>query len=109
MSEQEVIGNLHRWEDRIKDALLELAEYNAKEAEIWAQNNRRWQDVTSQARQGLSGTAEKTQDGARFVLAHTAQHGLYLELAMGRKYAIIEEALRNQAPKIMRDLERLLK
>lgn len=109
MSTEEVIQNLHRWEDRVKDACLELMDYSMKDAENWARNNARWQDQTGQARSGITGTAEKTRDGIRGVLSHTVEHGLYLELSNGRRYAIIEEALHNQGPQIIRALKDLLK
>jgi hypothetical protein len=109
MSTEEVIRNLHHWEDRVKDACLELMEYSMKGAENWARDNARWIDQTGQARSGITGTAEKTQDGVKGVLAGTVQHSLYLELANGRRFAIIEEAIRNQGPQIIRGLKDLLK
>ena len=108
MSEESVIRNLHEWEDKVRDAMLELAKDNAQEAENTARANRRWTDQTGQAAQGLKGTAEKQHGGVRMVLAHTVQHGVYLELAHGRRFAIIEETLRQQALKMQRDLKELL-
>ena len=97
MSEEEVIANLHKWEEHVKDAIFEIADRQGYKAANTAKENRRWKDVTGQARAGLTGSAEKMGEGARFVLSHTAKHGLYLELAHGRKYAIIEESLRDAA------------
>lgn len=93
MSTESVIRNLHEWEEKVHDACAEILEYQIAEAENWARANRRWTDVTGQAAQGLKGTAEKTQDGARAVLSHTVQHGVYLELAHGRQFAIVLEAI----------------
>lgn len=108
MSEESVIQNLHEYEDRVNEAILKLAELNVKEAENTARANRPWTDDTGMAAQGLKGTADKDRDGVRMVLAHTVEHGLYLELAMGRRFAIIEETLRRQATQAYRDLKELL-
>jgi fructose/tagatose bisphosphate aldolase len=78
----------------VQDASLEIVEYFGQRAEKYAKANRRWTDRTGQAREGLTATAEKREDGAVYVLAHTVEHGVPLELDHGRKYAIIEEAIR---------------
>jgi len=91
---EEVNRNLERWLKQAKDATMEIAEYGATEAENTAKAKGRWTDQTSQARNELQGDARWDGEDAVITLYHGAEHGLFLELAHGRKYAVIEEALR---------------
>jgi hypothetical protein len=89
----EVNRNLDRWLKQAKDATMKIAETGATEAENNAKSGYRWEDQTYQASNELQGSADWEGDDAVMILCHGAQHGLYLELAHGRKYAIIEDSL----------------
>jgi hypothetical protein len=67
-----------------------------------ARANAPWGDRTGEARAGLD--AEVYEEGDEIVvdLFHTAEHGVWLEIAMGGVYAIIMPTLEALGPDILR-------
>ncbi|MBM7633833.1 hypothetical protein [Geomicrobium sediminis] len=73
-------------EDRLKRnmaALYILGNRLGKDMERHAKTSAPWTDRTGSARGGIQGGAEKTTRGATIVLAHSQQHGAFLELGTG--------------------------
>lgn len=54
-----------------------------------AKTNARWKDRTGQARNSITGSVEQTDTAITGALAIGAEHGIFLEKAMGGNYSII--------------------
>lgn len=78
---------------RLLEAILALGRFFAAKMESYARANARWTDRTANARQGLTGRALKTAAGVTIILFHTMSYGIWLEVAMDGKYAIILDTL----------------
>ncbi|MCK9600913.1 MAG: hypothetical protein M0R06_17865 [Sphaerochaeta sp.] len=100
-----VAANLTLWEKASKKAAATAMDRFIKSAQSYAQNNRRWQDRTNAARGGLKG---ETKPGVKIVstLAHTVEHGIYLELRydFNGQYKILEEAISEGLPSLLSQL-----
>lgn len=78
-----------------------VAQNGAQKMENYAKVHRRWKDRTTHARQRLTGYTEVSGERIRICIAHGVEYGIYLELAHGKKYAILQEAVNSQAEEIM--------
>jgi hypothetical protein len=86
----DLAASIRRFGERFWRAVVAVAQLLATEAENDAKLNARWTDRTSQARQGLTGTAlEIGQWSVAIYLYHQASYGKWLELAHGAKWQII--------------------
>lgn len=91
---QAVINGLESYAGRLYDALLIVTDVVAKKMEIYAKDNARWTDQSSNARQGLRGDAYwETSKILVCSLSHTMEYGVWLELVHQRQYAILEESI----------------
>lgn len=72
--------NAQGWEDLLKEALVTVAQKWSPQLEDYAKANRPWTDRTSQARTGLRGDYEVTEDSVTIYLIHGAAYGIFLEL-----------------------------
>lgn len=80
--------------------LDDIADNAAQELQEYAQENAPWEDITGDARDGLTAEAEK---GAQIVIAlfHTVDYGPYLEVRWSGQYAIIMPTIEALGPSIM--------
>lgn len=101
MNSREVRENMDKLMNRLPAACEMFALTAAKQLESYAKQNRPWTDRTGRARQGLTGSAGQTQNGAQVVLAHTVDYGVWLELAHEKNYAIVEPTVRLKANEVM--------
>lgn len=78
----------------------------AEEIEIFMKSNHPWRNRTGAAEAGLS--ARVSSSRLNYVqtikLSHGVPYGVYLEYAMGRRFAIIEPTMRIKGPEIVDDL-----
>lgn len=84
------------------------AETQAKSLEGYAKEHRPWTDRTGDARKRLTGYVTETNTGYRITLAHGVNYGLWLELAMEKRYAILEPTIRLKGSEVLRGLKNLL-
>lgn len=109
LSVRNTLKELEAYNDRTIAGLEIVSKSAAKQMEAYAKKNAKWTDRTGNARQKLTGDAywvdPKTLET---VIAHQMDYGVWLELAMGRKYAILEEALNNVAPDLLKAYEKLV-
>lgn len=70
-----------------------LARATALEAERYAKEGAPWQNITGLARASLAGTSSVSGASGEVVLAHGVDYGIWLELANGRAFGILPEAL----------------
>ena len=84
------------------------AETQAKNLEGYAKEHRPWTDRTGDARKRLNGYVTEIPNGYRINLAHGVDYGIWLELAMEKRFAILEPTVRLQGPEVLRGMNRLL-
>lgn len=83
--------------------IAQAMEQGREEVELYAKQNAPWSDRTGEARNGL--TASVSTNGGEVILelAHTAEHGWWLELIQDGRFAIIMPTLELLGPRILRD------
>lgn len=112
------------WTKRPEDALSELTDAYARaiqrglvalglryapQIEAWMKKNAVWTDRTGNARQTLwSDVMEVGTQAVVIILSHGMDYGVFLELANAGTYAIITPALDHFAPRIWRDVQRMM-
>lgn len=90
-------------------AIGRVMEYNANDGQNYMRENAPWTDRTGNARQGLFARYYKESKMRHvIVLYHSVPYGVYLELAMGRRYKIVEPAWRRTAEQTMSDLNKVM-
>lgn len=87
-------NGLSQFISKADTAIRMYAETGAQKLRSYAQENRRWTDRTSHARQRLNAYVTKMDNGYRITLAHGVDYGIWLELAHEKKYSIIPETIR---------------
>lgn len=100
-------------QNKIGKGLLAMMDTEAKRAQSSVKANAPWKDRTGRARTGLTGYVRTSGEGigagqAAIVLAHGVDYGVYLELAMQRRYAILEKTLRMQEPYFAKEVNAYL-
>lgn len=108
-----VIVGLDRYKSYARTRINQYFNQQARSLEAYMKREARWNDRTYQARGGLK--AEVIVD--RFhnsrnqyysiSLYHTAPHGVYLELAMEKRFAILEPTVRLKGPDVIRGMKGL--
>lgn len=100
-----VAANIRLWETSSRRAAVAVMDRFIKKAQSYAQTSRRWEDITDAARGGLTGS---TEPGVKIVstLAHTVEHGIYLELRydFDGQYKILEESISDGLPSLLSQL-----
>lgn len=103
------ILGLNQADSKLREGLKLLADTASKKMEQWAKENAKWVDRTSNARQGLRGEGY-WEDRNTLVVAimHQVDYGIWLELAMERKYAILEQALEQHKDELIKQYKKLV-
>ena len=89
-------------------AVRMYAETQAKNLEGYAKEHRPWTDRTGDARKRLTGYVTEIPNGYSINLAHGVDYGIWLELAMEKRFAILEPTVRLRGPEVLRGLQGLL-
>lgn len=93
----------------MKPAVLRMyAETQAKNLEGYAKEHRPWTDRTGDARKRLTAYVTDISNGYRINLAHGVDYGIWLEMAMEKRFAILEPTVRLQGPEVLRGMNKLL-
>jgi len=104
-----VLKELNITEQALKEALLLISKTASIKMADWAKDNAKWVDRTSNARQGIIGDAYwENQDALLTVVYHQVDYGIWLELAMERKYAILEEAISQFSSELVSQYRKLV-
>lgn len=93
MDTGDLSSRLTEAQSRFIAAVYRFAVTGANQLEAYAKENARWQDRTGDARRRLKGSTLEIENGYKLKLAHGVDYGIWLELAMERRYAIIEETI----------------
>lgn len=107
------MGDLERGlnllENRADAAIRMYAETGGQKLVDSAKENRKWTDRTGRARESLNSTVSAIASGYRIYLAHGVDYGIWLELAHGKRFAIIPQTIEYVGTfEIMPGFERLL-
>lgn len=84
---------LESLQNKVEIALDMYVDTSAQKIEEYGKTNARWKNRTGHARNRLRCSWEKNQNVYTLKFAHGVDYGIYLEMAHGRKYAIIEETI----------------
>lgn len=104
----ELIPAIDAYGKRVKVAVRAVADYMAQKCQAEMRQGAPWQDRTGNARTGLfSVVDEAATDLVTIWLSHghTVYYGVFLELAHGKKYAVIIPTIQANIPV----LEKMLK
>ena len=93
MDISDMTGKMIAMGTRADAAVRVFAEQGAQKLQSHAKNNARWTDRTGAARQRLNAYVSAMANGYRITLAHGVEYGIWLELAHGKRYAIIPETI----------------
>ena len=91
----------------MRRAMVAAAGRTAPQAEKWMKTGAKWIDRSSNARNGLKARSVVSSDRIAVVLYHSVPYGIWLEVRWDGKYARIEPAIREFAPKLMEMVAKL--
>lgn len=101
--------NLDKMSLKLGAVILMYAATKAKELEAKMKLNRPWTDRTNMAKVTLNARVSQPDSNTiRITLAHGVEYGIWLELAHGKKYAIIAPTIREEGPRVVEDLNDLM-
>jgi hypothetical protein len=81
----------------------------APEISNWMKSNAPWTDRTGNARQTLyTEVQDVVNQMVTLIISHGVDYGIYLELKNAGRFAIVNPALDEFAPKIWADVKRML-
>lgn len=83
--------------------VAEAMSQGAAEVEFYARQNAPWADRTGAARNGLTASVFEEAGEIVLELAHTVEHGYWLELIQDGRFAIIMPTLEALGPQIIAD------
>lgn len=105
-------GDLHKnlsgLEGKINRRVDVITDRNAAFGQTWARANAPWTDRTSVARTGLFTFPTNSGGHHEILVSHSAEYGIWLEIANSGKYQIILPTVRTTGEHFMADLRRLL-
>jgi hypothetical protein len=101
-------SNLRNGPAKVKRAAMITAQRMAPEVEAYMKNNAPWTDRTGNARNGLAAHAYQEGDEVGILLYHQVSYGIWLEVANGGKYAIIQPTIDTMGPRVMQQYNNLL-
>ena len=105
----EFVQSCEQYRSKFEAAVLLVCEVAAIKMEEYAKNEAVWTDRTGNARQRLRGEAAWiSKDEIVIAVSHHMSYGFWLELAHGRHYAILEQAIEDNVDELFRALRRLL-
>jgi len=99
----ELIPGIRAYAERVATAVHAVADFWAQKCQADTRNGAIWEDRTGNARGGLfSVTEEGAADLVTIWLSHgqTVYYGVFLELAMGKRYAVIMPTLQRNLPEL---------
>lgn len=100
---------LDKMATKLGAVILMYSATKASEIQYKMKVNRPWTDRTGMAKTLLNAKVSQPQAHIiRITLAHGVSYGIWLELANGKNYAIIEPTIREEGPRIVEDLGDLM-
>ena len=101
--------NLDKMSVKLGAVVLMYAATKASELQAKMKTNRPWTDRTGMAKALLNAkVSQPSKNIVRITLAHGVKYGIWLELAHEKNYAIIAPTIREEGPRIIKDLNNLM-
>lgn len=101
--------NLDKMSSKLGATVLMYSATKASKLEAQMKVNRPWTDRTGMAKATLSAkVSQPSETVIRITLAHGVEYGVWLELAHGKKYAIVAPTIREEGPRLVEDLNNLM-
>lgn len=100
-------ASLNRMRDLQMTRLQIIAQAAAKELEAEARTGAPWKDHSGAARGGLNGSAMRSGSIITITLRGSVRYMVYLELAHGKKWAILWPTMQSNAERIMQGFARI--
>ena len=91
---ESLLNGLQGAPDKADDAIRMYAETGALKLQNYAKEHRPWTDRTGAARQRLKGDVLTVATGYKLRLAHGVDYGNWLELTHEKRFAIIQDTIR---------------
>lgn len=89
--------------------ILMYASTKAVELEAKMKQSRPWTDRTGMAKATLNARVSQPDSNiVRITLAHGVEHGIWLELAHEKNYAIVGPTVEQEGPRMISDLNNLM-
>ena len=101
--------NFKAVEKKVRAAIGAYADTAAKTMEGEAKKKAPWTDRTSNARNSIQGDFGWEGNKAVITLSGNMEYSVYLELANGKKYAILSPTIQKHSTEIIRGYQRLVK
>jgi hypothetical protein len=101
--------NMRQVSHKMKAAIGVYADTAALKMEGQAKRDAPWTDRTSNARNSIQGDFGWRGNNVIITLSGGMEYSAYLELAMGKKYAILYPTILKNAPDVLRGYQRLVK
>jgi len=96
-------------ENKVRAAIGLYADTAAKKMEGEAKINAPWTDSTGNARNSIRGDFDWQGNKAVITLSGNMYYSVWLELAHGKKYAILKPTIDRNTPEIIRGYQRLVR
>ena len=103
------LNNLTAVDTRMMHATRLYAETAGAQMEAYAKQNAPWKDITGISRQTISHDVKSERYKQTIILrGGVSHHFIFLEMAMGKKYAIINPTLIKMAPGIVQGWRQII-
>lgn len=102
-------ANIHNLDSKLNGRMIAIMNYQKQRSIKDMKLNAPWTDRTSNARNGLNGEVVVVPKKSwALVLYHQVPYGIWLELANGKKYAVIIPQIQKASAGLERLLDKLL-
>lgn len=100
----QMLRGLDNLQQRQLYALETAGKAGAAQMERHAKDHAPWQDRTGLARTSIQGACERREYGVRITLSGGVYYAVYLEYAMGKRWAILWPTIAQLGPEILRQI-----
>lgn len=101
--------NIDKMSTKLGALILMYAATKASKIQANMKLKRPWTDRTGMAKAMLNAKVSQPNDTIiRITLAHGVEYGIWLELAHEKRFAIIAPTIREEAPRIVEELQNIM-
>ena len=105
----ELSKGIERMSQRLGATVLMYAAVKAVKIEADMKMHRPWTDRTGMAKATLNAkVSQPDSDTVRITLAHGVEYGIDLEMAHGKRYAIVAPTVEREGPRMITELGNLM-
>lgn len=106
-NDRALINQLRTFNARADRAIAAAVSYHASRAVAYAKQNAKWQDRTSNARNGLFAQAERDAPKYRIIVGGSVPYQVWLEVRWSGRYQIIRPTIDHEGPELMQTVSQL--